>query len=102
MAANVRVMDLSNATVIRGPEQFRRWCRTAPDGAKAIYHVGFLFNDRQTSRPQDRDTEAKVIDSIAKVAMDLYKDGRVDLVQSKVLGSANTFNYVAIRRARKT
>src|SRR5690348_16372930 len=68
------------------------WVRTAAPGQAALYHEGFLANDRQANSLKD--LKAMQVNALALMADKLATNGFVHLVQRRI--DAEHYQYIAI------
>lgn len=70
------------------------WVRNAQHGDQLVYHTGYLANDRDPQRTEDKD-RAVALNAIANRLHDALEQSRVTLCQRKV--GDMRYVYVAIR-----
>jgi hypothetical protein len=65
-----------------------------PKGARIVYHVGMLAQDRGGERGKTEPQRA--VNETANIAWNLYEQGKITLCQRRI--GPNLFEYIAERR----
>lgn len=91
-------MAVNSAATLRGEGRINQWVRATKPGARIIYHIGVLAQDREADG-------SGVIERTAQAALQCYREGYVLLVQIPVTREDGKrgigYNYVAVRTDKK-